>query len=164
MVRRVVAACLVLAGCSQQPGASSDNPLGLKLDENAAVGACLTPEEERAPIERMTPERRRQAIACIQSQAAEQLRPQLPQQVDPVTRLTDITVDGTMLTYHQIVDVEADTITPAMLQQIETRVRASVCGQADMRGTIEFGGGYSYRWNDKEGRLLHEVRIDRCAG
>ena len=156
-------ACLGLAACSQQPGATADNPLGLKLDERAAIGACMTPAEETTPGAQIPPERRRQIISCIQAQAAQQIRPQLPQQVDPMTRLTDISAEGPMLTYHQSVDLDAETVTPDMLEQIEERVRAYVCGQRQMRETIDLGGGYAYRWSDKNGRPLHEIRIDRCG-
>ncbi len=156
-------ACLGLAACSQQPGATADNPLGLKLDEKGAIAACMSPEEERTPAVQFAPERRLQIIACIQAQAAQQVRPQLPQQVDPMTTLADISAEGTMLTYHQTVNLDATTTSAATLEQIEARVRAYVCGQSQMRETIDMGGGYTYRWTDRNGRPLHEVRIDRCG-
>jgi len=170
MSKRVIMACLVLAGCSQQPqpqgqqDAATNNPLGLKMDERSAVGACMTPEEERTPIEQIAPERQRAMIGCIQNQAAAQIQPQLPQQVDPMTRLTDVTAEDTMLTYHQTVDVDAATVTPAMTSQLETRLRTAVCGQPQMRGTIDLGGGYGYRWSDKNGQPIHAVQIASCSG
>lgn len=164
MVRPLIILLFGLAGCSQQNGAATNNPLGLKVDETSLVGACLTPEEQRMTPSQMPLETRRQKIGCIQAQAAQQIRGQLPKSVDPLTTLTDITSEGPILTYHHTVDVNLDEMPAGAVQQIETHVRTTVCNERNMRGTIEMGGGYAYRWADKAGRPIHAVRIDSCAG
>lgn len=171
-MRIVALACLTLAGCSQQPqqpqterrNVAVDNPLGLKMDEAGAVGACMTREEQDMPVDQMAPERRRVVVGCLLGQAAEQIRPQLPQQVDPMTRLTNVTAEGAILTYHQSVDVDVATIPPGAIAQLESRVRATVCAQPEMRSTISYGGGYAYRWIDKNGRPINDLTITDCTG
>jgi hypothetical protein len=158
-------AAMAAAGCSGGKAGNEvdpDNPLGLKQDTQSAVAACISPEDQLKSPQEVSAAKRQEIIGCVNAHMAEQIRPQLPVDVDHVTQLVDITSEGPMLTYHYRVSMKAGDLRPGVVEEIESQVRRTACAQPQMRQTIGFGGAYGYRWDDREGERIHSVRIDSC--
>jgi hypothetical protein len=169
------AALLVLAACSrrepdmniagaeynQQTGILSTKE-GLQLNATSAVGGCMSQEDARRPPSDFTPERRGQLLSCLNNQTVRQVSPQLPRQLDAITSWDRISADGPVTTYHYTISRPASSLGPNAGQQLETMVRRTVCAQGPMRQTIEFGGAFVYRYDDNQGSLVHQFRIDAC--
>jgi hypothetical protein len=176
MAWTAAAALLVLAACSRReepdmniPGAELNRQTGvltsrqgIQLNTTSAIGGCLSPEDARRPPSAFPPEQRRQIVACFNSQTADQLNPQLPRQVDQITRLDRLSADGPVLTYYYTVSRSAASLGPTAGQQIEAGIRRMACSQAPIRQTIEMGGAYAYRYVDNQGASIHAFRIDAC--
>jgi hypothetical protein len=132
---------------------------GIQANGMSAAGACLQPSDmNRSPSE-FTPDQRREIVACMNAQLAAQINPQLPRQVDQITRLDRIEANGLTVTYHYTV---LQALPANAAQQIETMGRRLVCGQTAMRQTLQMGGAYAYRYVDAQGGLIHQFRIDAC--
>ena len=176
MAWTAVAALLALAACSRReepemniPGAELNRQTGvlttkqgIQLNTTSAIGGCLSPEDAQRPPSAFPPEQRRQIVACFNAQTAEQLNPQLPRQVDEITRLDRLSADGPVLTYHYTVSRSAASLGSTAPQQIESGIRRMACSQAAMRQTMQMGGAYAYRYVDNQGALIHSFRIDAC--
>jgi hypothetical protein len=156
---------LAAAGCSggkPSNSADPDNPLGLEQDPQRALETCVPPEDRAKRPEDIPTADRQEMIGCINAEMAEQLRPQLPVDVDQVTKLVDITSEGPMLTYHYRIAMKAADFGPEAIAQIDQQVRRTACGHPQMRQTIGLGGAYGYRWADSDGAPIHALRIDSC--
>lgn len=132
---------------------------GIQANGMSAAGACLSPSDmQRSPAD-FSPDQRRQIVACMNAQLAAQINPQLPRQVDQITRLDRIEANGPTVTYHYTVlqDLPANAA-----QTIEQMGRRLVCSQAAMRQTLQMGGAYAYRYMNSQGGLIHQFRIDAC--
>lgn len=135
-------------------------PAGLRVDPTGAVNNCISPADQQRPIAQISPEQRRTVVACINAAAAQQVNAQLPRQIDAVTRLDRVRSEGTLLTYEYTItrrDLPAN-----LAQQIPGMTRTTVCGQPQMRQTLELGGSYAYRYVDADGQLIAEARVDAC--
>lgn len=135
---------------------------GVQFNATSAVGSCLSPGDARRPPSDFTPEQRRQVVACFNAQTAEQLNPQLPRQIDPITRLDRLSAAGPVLTYYYTVSRSAASLGPNVGQQIESGIRRMACSQAPMRQSMEMGGSYKYRYVDNQGQLIHEFTVETC--
>jgi hypothetical protein len=161
------AALLALAACSRSNDSSNTTGVtngvaGMHVNAMSAATECMSPGDMRRPVSEFSDEQRRQIVACVNMASARQVNAQLPRQVDDATRWDRVTTEGTLLTYHYTVMRSASQLPAQIGQQLETRTRAMVCGQPQMRQTIQFGGAYAYRWLDNQGQLIHETRIDAC--
>lgn len=161
-----LAACLRSDEREMPPGVSMNKQTGvvttkqgLQANGMSAAGACLSPGDmNRSPSE-FTPDQRRQIVACMNAQLAAQINPQLPRQVDEITRLDRIEANGPTVTYNYTV---LQALPANAGPQIETMGRRMVCSQAAMRQTLQMGGAYAYRYVDSGGALIHQFRIDAC--
>jgi hypothetical protein len=132
---------------------------GIQANGLSAAGACISPSDmQRSPAE-LSPDQRREIVACLNAQMAAQVNPQLPRQIDEITRLDRLEASGPSLTYHYTVlrDLPANAA-----QTIETMGRRTVCSQAAARQTLQMGGAYAYRYVDSRGELIHQFRVDAC--
>lgn len=166
------AGLLVIAACSrtEEPGVPPGvqfnkqtgvvtTKQGIQANGMSAAGNCLSPGDmQRGPSD-FSPEQRREIVACMNAQLAAQINPQLPRQVDEITRLDRIQADGPTVTYHYTV---LQALPSNAAQQIETMGRRMVCSQAAMRQTLQMGGAYAYRYVDNQGGLIHQFRIEAC--
>jgi hypothetical protein len=150
-----------LAGIGVAAAQNAPNP-PVNIDTSQAVNGCLTPAEQRRPLAQITMAQRRRVVACVNAAAARQANAQLPVQIDEVTRLDRITTAGTLLTYHYTLAREASELPGNVRALLESSTRAHVCGQQNMVQTMHMGGVYRYRWVDRNGRLIHQVRIAGC--
>ena len=177
MVATAGTIALALAGCNRgsdnnqaaglptppsRPSTNGTGPAGLRVDPTQMANACLSPEDQRRPIADISPEQRRQIVACINAAAVQQINGQLPRQIDAATRLDRITAEGTLLTYFYTITRPPAELPPNLAQQLETLTRRSVCAQPQMRQTLELGGAYAYRWVDNSGTEIQSVRVDAC--
>jgi hypothetical protein len=155
------------AACNKAPDGPEDgiavaNRLGLKMDPQAATAACASPEVQAQDPHSLPLEQRQQIIGCINEQAARQIRPSLPLQIDPVTKLVAIDAEGAVLTYTNRVESARDQLPANVGELLERQVRTTACGSPQMRQTIELGGAYRWRWNDQSGHEIHSAQIDHC--
>ena len=182
-------AALAMAGCSQGgnqqanraadpglPGGGSGGrtatpsgngaqptPLaGVTADPGAAVSNCLSAEDQTRRPEDMDPAERAEKIGCINAAMAAQINRQLPAKVDSVTTLNRVEADGMTITYHYTADVQASQLPPGAMDTVKAGARSNACGNPQMRQNLGYGAAYEYRWADKNGRALGELRIDRC--
>lgn len=164
-------ALLALAACSKRndaPAATTDangvttGAAGLQVNAVGAATACLSPADMQRPPSAFTAEQRRQIVGCINTAAARQVNAQLPKQIDEITRLDSLSTEGPLLTYHYTILRPASSLPAGAGERLATMTRTMVCGQAQMRQTLQMGGSYAYRWVDNQGALIHEVRIDAC--
>jgi hypothetical protein len=171
MILTAGAALLALAACSKSNNAptttTSSNGVttgaaGLQVNAVGAATACLSPSDINRPPSDFTEEQRRQIVGCINTAAARQVNAQLPKQIDEITRLDSLSTEGPLLTYHYTIQRAASSLPPGSGERLASMTRTMVCGQPQMRQTLQLGGSYAYRWVDNAGVLIHEVRIDNC--
>jgi hypothetical protein len=161
-------ALLALAACSKRNNTTTTSngvttgAAGLQVNGVSAATNCLSPSDMARPPSDFTPDQRRQIVGCINTAAANQVNAQLPRQIDEITRLDRLSTDGPLLTYHYTILRAASELPPGSGERLGTMTRTMVCGQAQMRQTLELGGSYAYRWVDNTGALIHEIRIDNC--
>lgn len=163
-------ALLALAACSNRNAATtttSSNGVttgaaGLQVNAVGAATSCLSPGDMTRSPESFSPDQRRQIVGCINTAAARQVNAQLPKQIDEITRLDNLTTEGPLLTYHYTILRAASSLPAGAGERLGTMTRTMVCGQPQMRQTLQLGGAYAYRWVDNQGVLIHEIRIDAC--
>ncbi len=103
-----------------------------------------------------SPERQLQDALQV---AKAQIQAKLPQQVDNITTLVNVSAYGRTLTYHYVLQNETVNIASA-----EQRVRENVCRSEP--GTVVRAGAmliYEYRGPPPGSRLLGTIVIDRCG-
>jgi hypothetical protein len=144
------------------PTTEADGTKSLPMDAQGVVNTCISQADQARPIAQFDANQRRQIVSCLNAEAARQLNPQLPVQVDALTRLDRISTDGPLLTYHYSVSRSVAQLPAGIGAQLASNTRTTVCGRPDMRQTLELGGSYAYRWTDSAGAVIQEVRIDAC--
>lgn len=145
-----------------RPGQDAGATKNLPMDAQGVVNTCISQADQQRPIAEFDANQRRQIVSCLNAEAARQLNPQLPVQVDALTRLDRISTDGPLLTYHYSVSRRVSQLPAGLGPQLASNTRMTVCGRADMRQTLQLGGSYAYRWVDSDGAVIQEVRIDSC--
>ena len=141
---------------------STATTTSLPVDAQGVVNTCISQADQARPIAEFDANQRRQIVSCLNAEAARQLNPQLPVQVDPLTRLDRISTEGPLLTYHYTVSRRVAQLPAGVGPQLASSTRMTVCARPDMRQTLELGGAYAYRWVDPDGAVIQEVRIDSC--
>ena len=145
-----------------RPGTDSASTKSLPVDAQSVVNSCISQADQARPIAQFDASQRRQIVSCLNAEAARQLNPQLPVQVDALTRLDRISTDGPLLTYHYTVSRTVSQLPAGIGPQLASNTRMTVCARPDMRQTLQLGGSYAYRWTDSNGAVIQEVRIDSC--
>lgn len=139
------------------------NPLNIPVPTPEELARCFPRGVTAAtPLSAISPAQLRSMVACANGLVAANINSITPARVDPLTTLVSAEASGTTLQYNSRVDLEANAVSAEQRQAIEQSTRAYVCTQGDMVRTIGFGGAYRYVWNDRNGRLVHQVMIDRC--
>lgn len=155
-------AALPAPGPRPGPAPETGATKSLPMDAQGVVDRCISQADQQRPIAQFDANQRRQIVSCLNAEAARQLNPQLPVQVDALTRLDRISSDGPLLTYHYSVSRRVAQLPAGIGPQLASNTRTTVCGRPDMRQTLELGGAYAYRWTDSAGAVIQEVRIDAC--
>jgi hypothetical protein len=156
MKRQVILAALAVASWPAAQATAQQ-----ALDGPALAAACGQPDPE-VSIDALSPTEQRAFIACLQREAVAAFKSNLPQKVDDVTTLTDITAEGLSVTYHLTVDVAADSVSLGALVLMRSATRGVVCKDAQMTTMIGLGSGYRYVWKDRNGVVIGETTVDSC--
>jgi hypothetical protein len=88
----------------------------------------------------------------------------LPKRVDPVTTLEKVTRNGSALTYHYVVDLEASEIPKEHWQRTVNERAESACGNGNKKYfTVMFKvfDCIYYDFRDKDGDILAFTRFDK---
>jgi hypothetical protein len=152
-----------LIGLLFAAAAPAGTPQGLEWTpaDTAAVGATCG-DMPMAQLAALPVAQRTARLACYTRESARRLSTRLPHQVDDVTVLERISVDGTELTYHNKVSVLRADVPAAAIQTFTTNVRTTVCNSEGMRNTIQVGGSYRYIWVDRNGEPLAQLLVTSC--
>lgn len=176
MACMALVAVVALAACSKRedpnfniPGAEYNNQSGvlttkegIQLNATSATNTCVSPGDAQRPAASFSPEERLRIVSCFNTQTAAQLNPQLPRQVDQITRLDRISAEGPLLTYYYTVSAPAASLGPNAGQRIEAGTSRMVCSQPGVRQSLEMGRIYAYRYVDSQGQLIHSFRLSSC--
>jgi hypothetical protein len=152
----IVAVAALGAGSAQEEAAPS-NALAEQI-----VAACVAPADRERALEELGPAAREALLACSQARAADALRERLPMQVDEVTTMESIAVEGTMLVYTSRIALDRSDLREDAAQILDQSTRTNVCSQEDMAATLSYGGAYAYVWLDRSGNLIHRAEIRSC--
>ena len=150
-----------LVGLLFTAGTASAQGLDWTAEDTAAVGAACG-DMPMAQLATLPAAQRTARLSCYTREAARRLGTRLPHQVDDVTMLERLTVEGTQLTYHNKVSVSRADVPAAAIQTLLGNVRTTVCGSESMRGTIGVGGSYRYIWLDRNNETLAELNVTSC--
>ena len=95
-------------------------------------------------------------------QAIEELNQSLPRRVDPVTTLEKVTRNGSALTYHYVVDIEASEIPKEHWQRTVDVRTVSACDNKKYFNVV-FGvfDCIFYDYRDKDGEMLALCKVDK---
>lgn len=147
---------LAMIAASAAPG----GPMVSAAEARAqALRTCVPPGQENR-LMAVTEAEQRAMMACGQRAAVALIRERLPIQVDPITTLEAISLEGYEVSYRYRLAIDAPVIDA---DQLTTRVRRDVCGNNRMAAMMSAGGSYHYLWLDGSGRTIAEMTIDRCA-
>ena len=97
-------------------------------------------------------------------QVVEELNRCLPTKVDPVTTLERVTLYGSVLTYHYVVDLEASEIPKEEWQRTVNERTESACDNGNRKYfTVMFKvfDCIYYDFRDKDGDILAFTRLDK---
>jgi hypothetical protein len=176
-------AALALAGCNRdapanaaanQPAAANAaapvnmaaNAPGemrqMAIDEERLVETCVPAADRERSIDTFSADERTRLITCINAETARQAIAQLPVRIDSRTLMERMTAEGPVLTYHYRVTVPLAEFTPGAADRIDAFTRSNACAGGRLDQTFAMGGVHIYRWTDRDGALIREVRIDRC--
>lgn len=178
MTCAAVAVVLVAAACSKRedpefnvPGAEYNKQTGvlttkqgIQLNAQSATDTCVSPADAQRPASSFSPEERLRIVTCFNTQTADQLNPQLPRQIDQITRLDRVGAEGPVITYYYTVSLAAASLGPNATQQLETATRRQSCSQPGVSQSLEMGRIYAYRYVDKDGQPIHSFRLTSCSG
>lgn len=178
MTLTAVAVVLAVAACSKRedpelnvPGAAYNKQTGvlttkegIQLNAQSATNTCVSPGDAQRPASSFSPEERLRIVTCFNTQTADQLNPQLPRQIDQITRLDRVGAEGPVLNYYYTVSLAAASLGPNAAQQIEAGTRRQSCSQPGVAQSLEMGRIYAYRYVDKDGQLIHSFRLTSCSG
>jgi hypothetical protein len=154
---------MLLGAMLAAAGQSPDNPLNIPMPTPAEMARCYPPGVTAStPMSAVSRAQIRTALACFQALMAGKINSAAPLTVDEITSLESAETSGTTLQYNYQVAVDASGVTAEMRTAIDRDTRANVCGSSDMASTIGNGGAYRYVWNDRSGRPIHTLLVDRC--
>jgi hypothetical protein len=97
-------------------------------------------------------------VVTMQAAVAEQVRKQLPQKVDDVTTLQDVTSIGPLLAYLYVIDMDLNPDEAAqLLDERRTDVISNVCVQK--RKAVDLGGKYQYIYMTRSGLSVGDFSV-----
>lgn len=142
--------------------AAPQEPPRIPINEQLMVDACLQPDERTLTIDQLTPARKASLNSCYNMETVRQLTPQLPIRVDGRTQVDQVSVAGQDLVYRYRVSQRLAEFRPGTAERLDAHTRANACAGEDVRQIIALGGAQVYRWVDRDGALIREVRIASC--
>lgn len=96
------------------------------------------------------------------AEAAAQLNAQAPIKLDNITTLVSAKADHVTMIYLNQVAVDPGHFEEAKFEADQkTRLIGFVCGEENMRKTLNLGGRFRYDWIDKTGEAIGSVSILR---
>jgi hypothetical protein len=97
-------------------------------------------------------------LVTMQAAIAEQVRKQLPQKIDNVTTLQDVTSIGPVLAYLYVIDMDLNpTEAEQLLDERRTDVISNVCVQK--RKAVDLGGKYQYIYMTRSGLSVGDFSV-----
>jgi hypothetical protein len=136
-------------------------PAAAQPAEQTAEKACVPANLRNLPMSRVPAGQRHAVMACLLGYSARELNAQTPIRMGEDV-LESVIASGTTLQYNMRLNVTAEEFPAAERQRLAERTRSNVCSAPDMRQTVILGGAFVYSWFDRNSRLLHQLRIDRC--
>lgn len=166
-------ALVLVAGCSGGGGgngstnetarrAPRDPPPGGPLNPQLILETCVPPAERATPARDLAPERRVAIRDCVHAETARQYAPHLPMRLSPRTVMEEARVEGPGLFFSYRTSERLADLRPDVGQGLETETRALACASPAFQEILVMGGMQTYRWIDRDGTLIREVRVDRC--
>lgn len=154
--------CLSILPLTAVAAAAGAQPANVQTDTAELVRRCVPAGLESRQMSELSAAQREAMMSCAQGEAARQLNAQTPIRVDELTAVTAISAEGTQLTYHMQVQVNAADVTDAQRTAVAQSTRANVCGLEQMRRTMSNGGSYRYIWTDRAGAEIARTVIASC--
>jgi hypothetical protein len=153
------AAALALSACGR---AAHDPPPDGPINAQLVLDTCVPPAERPKPARDIPPARQVAIRDCVNAETARQYNAQLPLRVSQHTVMDQVSVAGPALVFRYTVDTRRDELPRDASQQIAGDVRAEACADAGFRTMLTMGGMQIYRWVDRYGGSIGEVRVDHC--
>jgi len=154
-----VTAILALAACGRAP---RDPPPDGPINAQLVLDRCVPPAERPRPVRELPPARQVAMRDCVNAETARQYNAQLPLRVSQHTVMDEVSVAGPALVFRYTVNTRRDELPQDVSRQIAGDVRAEACSDAGFRTMLAVGGMQIYRWVDRYGGPIGEVRVDHC--
>jgi len=173
------AAALALGACDRGPGneagaarseakappvnaaADAARP-GPVIDEQRLLDACVPADERQLTIQQLPRARRASLNRCYNEETVRQLTPRLPIRVDRMTEIVLVSAEGQNLVYRYRVAQPVADMPAGTPERLDAQTRRHACGGEDVRNIIALGGAQVFRWTDRDGATIREVRVDSC--
>jgi hypothetical protein len=120
---------------------------------------CLQGISPDTPFSRVPPAARRAAVACINREIAAAINAQAPLRINSDTILRSALASGMHLQYQYEIDEDGKDLTADDISRLDTITRANMCSD---RLAISLGAIFTFVWIDRNGLIIHRLRIDRC--
>ena len=141
--------------------AAQEGP-GIPINEQRLLDACLPVSERELTIEQINPARRASLNRCYNQETVRQLTPQLPIRIDARTEVVGVSAEGPDLVYRYRVAQRVAEMPAGTPERLDAHTRNYACAGEDVRNIIALGGAQIYRWVDRDGATIREVRIASC--
>jgi hypothetical protein len=134
----------------------------IAINEQGLLDACVPANERERTIDQLTPARRAVLNRCYNEETVRQLTPRLPIRIDSRTEVDQVSAEGQALVYRYRIALGLAELRPGLADRLEADTRRHACTGEDVRNIVALGGAQVYRWVDRDGALIREVRIDSC--
>jgi hypothetical protein len=141
-------------------GAACHTPAAAQGPSDQETFACLQGISPSTPLSRVPAAARRAAVACVNREVAAAINAQAPLHINSITTLRSAFAVGTVLQYQYEVDANAQDFTPDDISDLDKIGRANSC--PEMGFAISMGATFAFVWLDRNGRIIHRLRIERC--
>ena len=152
-------------GAAAPPGngaATAADSGSIAINEQGLLDACVPANERERTVDQLTPARRTTLNRCYNEETVRQLTPRLPIRIDSRTEVDQVSTEGDALVYRYRIALRLADLRPGLAERLEADTRRHACTGEDVRNIVALGGAQVYRWVDRDGALIREVRIDSC--
>ena len=108
-------------------------------------------------VEAMLPE--------LMKEAEKEIRKKLPIKVDEQTTIVEVSIRGSTLIYHHVLNLAAKELDlNEVMPRMNKQIKNVACNQKSMRWAMENGVSYTYSYKDKYNKFITEfnVHISDC--
>lgn len=137
-------------------------PPGPVIDERRLLDACVPANERQLTIQQLSRARRASLNRCYNAETVRQLTPQLPIRIDRMTEIVEVSAEGPNLVYRYRVAQRIAEMPAGTPDRLYAATRSHACAGEDVRNIIALGGAQIFRWTDRDGATIREVRIASC--